>query len=415
MRRPFWVWLHRWVGLAMAGFLVVVGLTGSLLVFYPELERQTNPHWYPDRPTSSWLSAGELAARLEAAEPHLRVGQVSLRGFDETTSASFVPRLNPASGKPYELDYDYVILDPASGAVLDRVKYGAISQGWKYIMQFVYELHWTLALGDIGMWVLGICALAWTLDCFVAFYLTLPARRRKIAPTLARPIEKSWWQRWKPAWKVRTRSGSYKLNFDLHRAGGLWLWAVLLIFAWSAVYMNLWDTVYTGVTRKVLEFRPQWVLFQPLPEPIETPRLDWRAAQKRADELMTEEAKHRGFVVEYPVGLGYYPFWGVYRYQVWTNREIDDRPRRYGTQIYLDATTGILRAVQFPSGQYAGNTVTNWLYALHMANVFGLPYRIFVCVLGLVIAMLSVTGVYIWWKKRVARLKQAARLAIQTS
>jgi len=32
-----------------------------------------------------------------------------------------------------------------------------------------------------------------------------------------------------------------------------------------------------------------------------------------------------------------------------------------------------------------------------------LPYRIFVCGLGLVIVMLSVTGVYIWWKKRQAR------------
>jgi ABC-type multidrug transport system permease subunit len=32
-----------------------------------------------------------------------------------------------------------------------------------------------------------------------------------------------------------------------------------------------------------------------------------------------------------------------------------------------------------------------------------LAYRIFVCALGLVIAMLSVTGVYIWWKKRRAQ------------
>jgi uncharacterized iron-regulated membrane protein len=38
--------------------------------------------------------------------------------------------------------------------------------------------------------------------------------------------------------------------------------------------------------------------------------------------------------------------------------------------------------------------------ALHMANVWGLPYKIFVCVLGLVIVMLSATGVLIWWKKR---------------
>jgi uncharacterized iron-regulated membrane protein len=35
-----------------------------------------------------------------------------------------------------------------------------------------------------------------------------------------------------------------------------------------------------------------------------------------------------------------------------------------------------------------------------MANVWGLPYKIFVCVLGLVIVMLAVTGVLIWLKKR---------------
>jgi uncharacterized iron-regulated membrane protein len=46
-----------------------------------------------------------------------------------------------------------------------------------------------------------------------------------------------------------------------------------------------------------------------------------------------------------------------------------------------------------PTGQYAGNTVTSWLFALHEANVFGLPYRIIVCLLGLAIVMLSVTGI----------------------
>ena len=50
------------------------------------------------------------------------------------------------------------------------------------------------------------------------------------------------------------------------------------------------------------------------------------------------------------------------------------------------------------------NLIRTWLFALHMAHVFGLPFRIFVCVLGLVITTLSATGVYIWWKKRSARL-----------
>ncbi|WP_256212153.1 PepSY domain-containing protein [Nitrosomonas eutropha] len=38
LKRSFWVWLHRWAGLIMASFLIIVGITGSLLAFYPELE-----------------------------------------------------------------------------------------------------------------------------------------------------------------------------------------------------------------------------------------------------------------------------------------------------------------------------------------------------------------------------------------
>ncbi|HMK88593.1 MAG TPA: PepSY-associated TM helix domain-containing protein, partial [Methylocystis sp.] len=40
----------------------------------------------------------------------------------------------------------------------------------------------------------------------------------------------------------------------------------------------------------------------------------------------------------------------------------------------------------------------------HVAAVFGLPMQILVCVMGLVITALCVTGVYIWWKKRKARI-----------
>lgn len=95
--------------------------------------------------------------------------------------------------------------------------------------------------------------------------------------------------------------------------------------------------------------------------------------------------------------------------QIQSDREIDDRPRRYTTQVMFDADSGVLRLVLLPSGQYPGNTISNWLYALHMANVFGLPYRIFVCGLGLVIVMLPVTGVYLWWKKRRSRFVAAGR------
>src|SRR5690606_13820535 len=34
---------HRWLGLALGAFVVFVGLTGSLIVFQPEIDRWLNP------------------------------------------------------------------------------------------------------------------------------------------------------------------------------------------------------------------------------------------------------------------------------------------------------------------------------------------------------------------------------------
>jgi hypothetical protein len=75
-------------------------------------------------------------------------------------------------------------------------------------------LHYSLHIPEMwgidhwGLWLLGGIAIIWTIDCFVGFYLTLPARRREAATA-----ERSWWQRWGPAWRVRWSGGSTRLNF----------------------------------------------------------------------------------------------------------------------------------------------------------------------------------------------------------
>jgi uncharacterized iron-regulated membrane protein len=408
--RTLWVKIHRWAGLAMAGFLAIVGLTGSLLAFYPELQRALNPHWYPDREPATWLAAGVLAEQVEARHPEVLVNRLELQAFDATTSAWVVPRTDPASQQPYDVGFDRLILDPVTGDELDRRRYAAITQGWGNLLDFIYALHYALALGMTGMWILGICALVWTLDCFVGFYLTLPARQSR--GEVGRPQQqarRSWWTRWKPAWLVKWKSSAYRLNFDLHRAGGLWIWGLLLIFAWSSVSMNLWDTVYTWTTQAFFEYHMPWTDVPVRAQPLEQPRLSWRDAQARGEALMDELAQRHGFAVRQPVALVLDQERGTYVWQVYTNREIDDRSRRYTTQVHFGAESGDLKFVLLPSGQYTGNTISNWLYALHMANVFGLPYRILVCLLGLVVTMLSITGIYIWWKKRRSRLVAASR------
>ncbi|WP_350152394.1 PepSY-associated TM helix domain-containing protein [Nitrosomonas sp.] len=233
MSRHFWVLLHRWAGLVMAAFLIIVAVTGSLLAFYPELERLINPQLYPKQALKNKLDMASLAELAEQLFPHARVNTVLMEANQEATLVIMGLR-SDSSDQLNKLGFDQLIFDPYTGEELGRRQFGAISQGVINVMPFIYMLHYNLALGSFGMWVLGICALIWTIDCFVGFYLTLPQRRKTTPPLSNRNTSKNWGQRWLPAWKIRWKTSGYKLNFDLHHASGLWLWAVLCIFAWSS-------------------------------------------------------------------------------------------------------------------------------------------------------------------------------------
>ncbi|AMK77220.1 MULTISPECIES: PepSY-associated TM helix domain-containing protein [Methylomonas] len=401
--RPFWVLVHRYAGLAMTVFLIIVGLTGSLLAFYSELEHLISPQLSAPASAMPRLSPPLLQAQAERLVPQGKINSVWLE--HDAAHVDVAPRTDPATGQPYELGFTQLILNPYTGEELGRRNWGAISEGWINLMPFVYKLHYALALDEIGGWILGITALVWTLDCFVGFYLTLPISKRSKVSAM-RGEQRSFWRRWAPAWLVKWHGSSFRVNFDLHRAGGLWLWAMLLVFAWSSVFMNLSDTVYAPVTRAVFtDYHEPWIDFPDLDKPLKHPPIAWSDAYRIAANMMEQASSQQGFVIEAQQGFRYNPAKGFYVYTVRSSLDVEDK--HGSTRLVIDATTGAQKLLILPTGQYAGNTVSSWLAALHMADVFGMPYRIFVCLLGLAIVMLSVTGVVIWQKKRRARLQKA--------
>jgi len=378
----------------MTVFLILVGLTGSLLAFNSELERIFAPQLFasPLTPNTQPLDLATLAIRAETLVSHAHVGGISLTETDQVMVA-FIPEKNPASGKPYNLGFTQLFVDPWTGKELGRRNRGDLSEGIINLMPFIYDLHWRMALGNFGQWTLGIVALIWTLDCFNGFYLTLPISLS------------GFWRRWKLSWTIKRHASTYRLYFDLHRAGSLWCWVMLFIFAWSSVMMNMRAQVYDWVTRTVFEYRSPLDEYRAMPKlNKESPTFDWRAAQTIGEKLMAEQSILHGFTAGQPLGLSYSAQTGTYRYEVRGSRDLFERaPKGGSTSVTFDGDTGKLIKLYQPTGEHTGNTVDSWLYALHMARIFGRPYQIFVSVLGLVVVMLSVTGAYIWWKKRNAR------------
>lgn len=426
--RALFVLLHRWAGLLIAAFLFVSGVTGAIISWDHELDDLLNPHLMEVTSQGQPIPALDLAKQIEARHPEVLVSFVPLQPEEGKSLAfSVTPRVNPETGSLHEVDYNQVFVNPITGEELGKRFWGA---PWpitsENLVSFLYVLHYSLHIPAMwgtdrwGIWLMGIIAVVWTLDCFVGFYLTLPARRRAASRSEASLEDegvqevqangRSWRQRWQPAWRIRKGSGAYKLNFDLHRAGGLWTWGLLFILAFTAFSLNLYREVFfplmsqvSQVTPGPFETRTPTAFNKPI-----TPRLTFEEAIQKA----SDEARRRGW--DEPVGSIFYAEqFGVYGVSFFHPGGDHGSAGVAPAQLHYDGTTGEYLGAKVPWKGTAADIFVQIQFPLHSGRILGLPGRILISLMGLVVAMLSVTGVYVWWKKRKARSKYALQSTAQ--
>lgn len=147
--------LHAWAGTALSILAVVLGLTGSLLVFEDDWIRAT----VPAARAEIDLDAARLGAaldRLEAAEP--RLTSVVLPG-----GAVGVHRL-------YLAEDGFGYADP-DGKVVDRWWGPARAETW------IFDLHHELLAGHTGKLVAGGAGLTLAVMILTGLIVWIPASR----------------------------------------------------------------------------------------------------------------------------------------------------------------------------------------------------------------------------------------------
>lgn len=391
--------VHRYAGLFIAAFLVFAGVTGTALAFYKELDRALNPGFYRvDERARPALAAQVLADKVRAVYPHAFIDLLALdRRPGESVRARLTALPDPATGQPFALDRTEIFLDPFDGRVLGGREWGVFKPDRAHLMPFLYKAHYTLYLPRRwGEWLMGIVALVWMLDCFVGFYLTLPA-----SGTADRPASnKSWLRRWQPAWRVKRGASATRLNYDLHRAGGLWVWIVLFALAMSGVFFNLRAELFRPVVSVFSPLREEPALaLKRLPQSSQPLALSFDDAIARAAVLRSESAQKMrlAYVGRMPGSPG------IYRVRYAQEGRGDVSWRFRYDNLYIDGATGaLLDTVAYDKGS-AGDRFLLWQYPLHSGYIFGFWGRVLVGVAGVVAAMLSVTGIVIWRKKRRRR------------
>jgi len=399
--------LHRWVGLGIALFLAITGLTGSILAYREPLDRWLNPDLFDVEPVSFRrpLPVGEMAQRIERALPQAEPFYLPL-----STSAgeNVVVLMKPRQSHPAPLGFDQAFFDPYDGKLLATRNTGGSLFDRRSTMGFIYKLHRQLALPVVwGTSILGLVSILWTLDSFTGLALTFPSRGNGAG-------RKSWWARWKTAWTFKRGASSSRRVLDLHRAGSLWLWGMLLIFAWSSVMLTA-EPVYRAVMTRFVTFDEPRRALPVVPERDRDMRLDWGDALAAGRKALPEAARRFDFTSQGETELVRDRNRNLYIYYVRSNRDIRDDSGSTG--LFIDGTTGRLITVSLPTkAGAAGNAFTQWMYGLHLAQVFGAPYRLFVMLFGLAITGLSVTGIILWWRKRRAhRIGEKRRRIRKTS
>ncbi|MEM8769607.1 MAG: PepSY-associated TM helix domain-containing protein [Pseudomonadota bacterium] len=379
--------LHRLVGLATAAFLVLLGLTGSILVWEEELDALLSPELLKNASAADPLPVPQLIERLDKAlTAHNTDGglhfpyALNFLVFPrdpERSAIAYVSNVRDLAGASGQINQ--VLVDRNDGRLLgarNTIEPDPFKR--QELVPWLYRFHYSLSVGNTGMLLLGVVALAWLLDSLMAWYLTLPRRFS--------------WQNWGSAWRIARR----RLTIDLHRASGLWLTPVFVVIAFTGIYFNLYYQVFVPVVNTFSSLTPQPYEEKPSGEPVAAPQIDY----EQALTISRAELQQRGRQVDELDYISWNAALGYYVAAYYTDRDLSrDTPSGH---VYLNGD-GSLRHVRVVGEGSAGDLLLDWQFPLHSGQAFGLPGRLLICISGIVLAVLSITGVVIWWRKLKAR------------
>ena len=382
-RRPFFV-VHKWLSIVLLLWVLMECVTGSILVFRPEIERFANRSDFQVTEGEDIGVGAAVDAALADREGSV-FDNVSLPGGDEA-GGMYVVGLYDVEGA-----YHRALVDPGSGEVTND----DFEVPW--FVQELADLHFDLNSSSV-FGLTGIEAQAWLGIAFVIVMLT--------------GFYVWYWPRmraWGQILKIRRNRGRYRWHLDLHNAVGLLTLPPLLIitltginFGYPSQFAKAYDVVTLGAYDT--DVAEQVAVSEPTGgEPIGIDE-----ARRIGEDLGVVDVQFIGGTGGSPVGT-------------------------YDVSGYIDsAALGMLggeRFVDLHIDQYSGEVLEvhdpadesgvqrgldEWAADLHFGTFGGLGVQLLWFLVGLGPAVLVITGVVMWINRHNVRKGRAAVAAAST-
>ncbi|MEO0317399.1 MAG: hypothetical protein RL404_1076 [Pseudomonadota bacterium] len=363
LRRHF-LTVHLYFGIVLGSLFALIGLTGSFLVFYPEIQKALNPKLAISSNEIPEIRYQQVFEQLRHQYPQ-RAGKWRIEAPRSAQQPLFARYLKPEEKDPSRFAPLVVALDPSTLEILHSSFWGDDLVTW------VYDLHYSLLLGPAGKRVVSGLGLALFLVLVLGLYLWWPRGRNRLQKSLP-----------------KIRDGSIKGTYDLHTYSGAYGFLLLAVL------------IVTGIGLAT----PEWVapVIAPVsaraPVPvIESSPPESEAVRIGADRAiaiaLTRFPNARLRWVEAPASA-----MDTYFLRLKQDGEPSDRfPKTY---IWIDQFSGEVLAVRDPMHVPAADVFFDWLHPLHNGEAFGQGGRIAALLFGLLPAFLFFTGLRRWRQKQ---------------
>ncbi len=350
--------VHLWLGLIAAIFLIILGLTGSVMAFENDIDHWLHPELFYVKTGPQTLPEQQLIGAVETRFAPARVAAVQV--FRQPNLARVMQTTDRKS--VYVNPYDASVLGVTEGGfTADR------------ILGYIHQIHLRLApdprstphLAAIGKPVVSFAGLI--LCVMVPTGLILFWRTRRITI------------KWKASW--------FRICFDAHHVIGLYSSLFLLIAAFTGILIGFDSgerTIYavTGSQRPANLPRPQ-----SNPAPGAAPITAGRAIE------IAHGAIAGASLAGVQVPLNPKAVWTILL------RVPEETSEAVHSSAAIDQFSGKVLQVRNFLTDSQGYRAIRFNRSLHTGDIWGLPSHILVSASSLLLVAMVVTGLVIWWKK----------------
>jgi uncharacterized iron-regulated membrane protein len=349
--RATWLSVHKWIGLTLAILIIPISLTGSALVWHDWLDAKLEPQRHQSLGPAALTPSAYAAAAKAMLSADERITTIRFDGDKPVLVTATKPA--KGEGRPERTN---IWLDPRDAHVIDKAfaSTGAV--------QVMHVLHGSLMWPGWGRSLVGWVGAFMFVSCLTGIWLWWP-----LSGSVSSGLR----------WKRRNT-----LNANLHYFTGFWILIPLAMLSFTGAWIS---------------FPKVFGAFESRPAPNQQDRAQAMRARPLAETKtpLDEAVKSASRFATGPLTAITWPTDKKAEWKVSYEREGGP------AEVTVADDRGDAKKPKAPQPETLARTMRRW----HDGTGMGAVWQTIIFLGGIIPALLSITGIIIWWRSRRPRAR----------